>query len=36
MLEIARDQDFHFDTAQMPLNVMDAHFRSFQPVCCRD
>jgi predicted aldo/keto reductase-like oxidoreductase len=29
MLEIAARHDFHFDTAQMPLNVMDAHFRSF-------
>jgi predicted aldo/keto reductase-like oxidoreductase len=29
MLEIARHHNFHFDTAQMPLNVMDAHFRSF-------
>jgi len=30
MLEIAAEHDFHFDTVQMPLNVMDAHFRSFQ------
>ena len=30
MLEIARQHDFQFDTVQMPLNVMDAHFRSFQ------
>src|SRR5207302_6048683 len=29
MLELARKKDFHFDTVQMPLNVMDAHFRSF-------
>jgi len=29
MLEVAGKHDFHFDTAQMPLNVMDAHFRSF-------
>jgi hypothetical protein len=29
MLEVAREHGFHFDTAQMPLNVMDAHFRSF-------
>ena len=29
MLEVAREFGFHFDTAQMPLNVMDAHFRSF-------
>jgi predicted aldo/keto reductase-like oxidoreductase len=29
MLEVAREHDFRFDTVQMPLNVMDAHFRSF-------
>lgn len=29
MLEVAAANNFHFDTAQMPLNVMDAHFRSF-------
>jgi aryl-alcohol dehydrogenase-like predicted oxidoreductase len=29
MLEVAKEHDFHFDAAQMPLNVMDAHFRSF-------
>lgn len=29
MLEIAAKHGFHFDTAQMPLNLMDAHFRSF-------
>ncbi|WP_341529719.1 aldo/keto reductase [Nostoc sp. UHCC 0302] len=29
MLEVAADRGFKFDTAQMPLNVMDAHFRSF-------
>jgi aryl-alcohol dehydrogenase-like predicted oxidoreductase len=29
MLEEARRHNFHFDTVQMPLNVMDAHFRSF-------
>ncbi|HEY3974380.1 MAG TPA: aldo/keto reductase [Candidatus Sulfotelmatobacter sp.] len=29
MLKVAADHGFHFDTAQMPLNVMDAHFRSF-------
>ena len=23
------EHDFHFDAVQMPLNVMDAHFRSF-------
>lgn len=30
MLEMAAKHDFRFDTVQMPLNVMDAHFRSFQ------
>jgi predicted aldo/keto reductase-like oxidoreductase len=30
MLEIAREYDFRFDTVQMPLNVMDAHYRSFE------
>jgi aryl-alcohol dehydrogenase-like predicted oxidoreductase len=29
MLEIAQQHNFHFDAAQMPLNVLDAHFRSF-------
>ena len=29
MLEVAQENGFRFDTAQMPLNVMDAHFRSF-------
>jgi aryl-alcohol dehydrogenase-like predicted oxidoreductase len=29
MLEMADKHGFRFDTAQMPLNVMDAHFRSF-------
>ncbi len=29
MLEVAERHGFHFDTVQMPLNVMDAHFRSF-------
>jgi aryl-alcohol dehydrogenase-like predicted oxidoreductase len=29
MLELADQHNFQFDTAQMPLNVMDAHFRSF-------
>jgi aryl-alcohol dehydrogenase-like predicted oxidoreductase len=30
MLEIAERHHFHFDTVQMPLNVMDAHFQSFE------
>src|SRR5580692_238189 len=29
MLEVAAEHKFHFDSCQMPLNVMDAHFRSF-------
>src|ERR1700726_4669681 len=29
MLEMADKHGFSFDTVQMPLNVMDAHFRSF-------
>lgn len=29
MLEVANTHGFHFDTVQMPINVMDAHFRSF-------
>ncbi len=30
MLRAADDHQFRFDTVQMPLNVMDAHFRSFE------
>jgi len=29
MLQVAAEQGFHFDSVQMPVNVMDAHFRSF-------
>jgi len=29
MLDIAAQYGFHFDSAQMPLNVLDYHFRSF-------
>jgi predicted aldo/keto reductase-like oxidoreductase len=29
MLQVAAEHGFTFDTAQMPLNVMDAHYRSF-------
>lgn len=40
MLDIAREHSFHFDAVQMPLNVMDAHFRSFEhqvlPVLVRE
>jgi|ERR1700752_373781 len=30
MLEVAHENGFLFDTVQMPLNVMDAHYRSFE------
>src|SRR5438309_3944574 len=30
MLKVAAEHGFNFDTVQMPLNVMDAHFRSFE------
>jgi predicted aldo/keto reductase-like oxidoreductase len=30
MLDIAAQNNFRFDAVQMPLNVMDAHFRSFE------
>ena len=30
MLELADQAEFAFDTVQMPLNVMDAHYRSFE------
>ena len=29
MLEVADKYGFKFDTVQMPLNLMDAHYRSF-------
>ena len=29
MLEVAQQHNFHFDSAQMPLNILDAQFRSF-------
>ncbi len=29
MLEVARENGFTFDAVQLPLSVMDAHFRSF-------
>jgi aryl-alcohol dehydrogenase-like predicted oxidoreductase len=31
-LEVAAEHGFTFDTVQMPLNVMDAHYRSFEKV----
>jgi aryl-alcohol dehydrogenase-like predicted oxidoreductase len=30
MLDVAQEHGFSFDTVQMPLNVMDAHYRSFE------
>src|SRR5262249_49173955 len=30
MLQTAQEHQFRFDAVQMPLNVMDAHFRSFE------
>lgn len=30
MLDLAAKNHFRFDTVQMPLNVMDAHYRSFE------
>jgi aryl-alcohol dehydrogenase-like predicted oxidoreductase len=30
MLAVAREHGVRFDTVQMPLNVMDAHYRSFE------
>jgi len=30
MLETAKKHRFRFDTVQMPLNLLDAHFRSFE------
>jgi predicted aldo/keto reductase-like oxidoreductase len=29
MMDVAQQRGFRFDTIQMPLNMMDAHFRSF-------
>jgi aryl-alcohol dehydrogenase-like predicted oxidoreductase len=29
-LDVAREHGFTFDTVQLPLNVMDAHYRSFE------
>ena len=40
MLDVARAQRFSFDTVQMPINVLDAHYRSFErdvmPVALKD
>ena len=39
-LDVAREHGFTFDAVQMPLNVMDAHYRSFEklvlPLLSRD
>ena len=32
MFEVADAHGFHFDSVQMPLNVMDAHYDSFQQI----
>jgi len=32
MLQVAAAHGFTFDTVQMPLNVMDAHYRSFERI----
>ena len=32
MLAVGREHGFRFDAVQMPLNVMDAHYRSFEKV----
>ena len=32
MLDVAAENGFQFDTVQMPLNVMDAHYRSFEKI----
>lgn len=40
MLEVAAQNKFRFDAVQMPLNAMDAHFRSFEkqvlPILVKD
>jgi aryl-alcohol dehydrogenase-like predicted oxidoreductase len=36
MLEVAEENGFRFDTVQMPLNVMDAHYRSFEKLVLPD
>jgi predicted aldo/keto reductase-like oxidoreductase len=35
-LEVAREHGFTFDAVQMPLNVMDAHYRSFEQLVLPD
>ena len=36
MLEVANQHGFKFDAVQMPLNVMDAHYRSFAKLVVPD
>jgi predicted aldo/keto reductase-like oxidoreductase len=40
MLDVARRQGFRFDSVQMPINVLDVHYRSFErdvvPVALQD
>ena len=40
MLDVARSNRFFFDTVQMPINVLDVHYRSFErevlPVALKD
>ena len=40
MLDVARKQGFRFDSVQMPVNVLDVHYRSFEreviPVALQD
>jgi predicted aldo/keto reductase-like oxidoreductase len=40
MLDVARQNGFRFDSVQMPINVLDAHYRSFEreiiPVALHD
>jgi predicted aldo/keto reductase-like oxidoreductase len=40
MLDVARQQGFRFDSVQMPINVLDVHYRSFErdviPVALQD
>ena len=40
MLDVARQEGFRFDSVQVPINVLDAHYRSFErnviPVALQD
>ena len=35
MMEVAQKHGFHFDTVQMPINIMDAIFEAFLSLLCR-